>query len=315
MSKKLFSQTYTSKPVFALMLSIILTGIMTDAQATVVRMQTSLGIIDIRLLDSEAPLTVANFLKYVDSGTYTRSLIHRSVPGFIVQGGGLALTGTNNTLSAITTNPPVTNEFSSSRSNLRSTVAMAKVGGNPNSATSQWFVNLANNSTILDPQNGGFTVFGQVAEKSMLVVDAIAALPLLPTSPQYNTVVAATPSFSSFKELPLATPVAGSTLQLSNLVIINSVSTNRSAANDSDRLFSYLEELYPEYLSPAKPLSSTTPISATAAGFYYRHYAASNAYIGTSNGTVYYLGPASNNQLLSLGTLSGWLKTATAAGY
>jgi Peptidyl-prolyl cis-trans isomerase (rotamase) - cyclophilin family len=321
MLKKLFSQTSISKPVFALLLIITLTGMMTDAQATVVRVQTSLGIIDVRLFDSETPLTVANFLKYVDSGAYNRSLIHRSVPGFavhVIQGGGISLAGANNSLGPIAANPPVTNEYSSSRSNMRGTIAMAKVAGDANSATSQWFFNLVDNSQFLDERNnGGFTVFGQVIEKGMSVADAIGGLPLLSSSPQYDAIIAATPFFASFKELPLATPATGSSLQTNNLVLISTITSNRSSTpvSDSDRLFSYLEGAYPEYLSPANPLSSTTPISATASGYYYRYYPASKAYIGTANETVYYLGPLSQNQVITLGSLSDWLKTAATAGY
>jgi cyclophilin family peptidyl-prolyl cis-trans isomerase len=73
------------------------------------------------------------------------------------------------------TNPAVTNE--PVYSNVRGTIAMAKLGNDPNSATSQWFINLANNAANLDDQNGGFTVFGEVTA-GMDVVDAIAALPL-----------------------------------------------------------------------------------------------------------------------------------------
>lgn len=130
-----------------------------------------------------APQTVQNFETYVTSGAYTNTIIHRALTNFVVQGGGFTLN--TNTITAVPANPPVQNEFSSQRSNLRGTIAMAKVPNNPNSATSEWFFNLSDDNAFdevggpnLDSQNGGFTVFGQVAsEADMAVVDAIAALP------------------------------------------------------------------------------------------------------------------------------------------
>jgi len=140
--------------------------------ATNVIMQTPFGAVEIELFDEEAPETVANFLKYVNDGDYVNSFIHRSDPGFVVQGGGF--TFVDGAPVAIPTDPPVINE--PGISNLRGTVAMAKVSGDPNSATSQWFFNLADNSANLDNTNGGFTVFGQVTGDGMDVIDQIAAL-------------------------------------------------------------------------------------------------------------------------------------------
>jgi len=147
------------------------------ALATNVIMETPLGDIEIELFDEVAPGTVENFLNYVNDGDYENSFVHRSVPGFVIQGGGFnfeaGLQGT------VPTDPPIQNEFN--RSNVRGTVAMAKLGGDPDSATSQWFINLADNSASLDGgdgQGGGFfTVFGQVVGDGMEVADAIAALP------------------------------------------------------------------------------------------------------------------------------------------
>ena len=154
-----------------------------SASAPVVRVVTSAGSFDIQLLPGVAPQTVNNFLKYVDrpSNGYTGTFIHRSVPNFVIQGGGYITstfhdTGTSVTATHIPLDPPVANEFSVS--NTRGTVAMAKQANNPNSATSEWFVNLKDNSADLDTTNGGFTVFGQVVS-GMSVVDAIAALPRL----------------------------------------------------------------------------------------------------------------------------------------
>jgi cyclophilin family peptidyl-prolyl cis-trans isomerase len=143
--------------------------------AETVTVNTSQGSFDIVMLDADAPLSVANFLNYVNRGAFDGTFIHRSVPGFIVQGGGFAFDPVTGTASHIPTDPAVVNEFKIS--NTRGTVAMAKVGNDPNSATSEWFVNLADNAANLDNQNGGFTVFGTVDDAGMAVVDAIAALP------------------------------------------------------------------------------------------------------------------------------------------
>ena len=168
-------------PILICLLCLPLAG-----QATVVRLQTSLGTIDVELYDSLAPLTVANFLRYVNSGAYNNSFIHRSVPGFIVQGGGYVWDNSNGA-TAVAVSAAVANEYGAARSNLRGTIAMAKVGGNPNSATSQWFINLADNSANLDNQNGGFTVFGQVLDDGMQVVDAIAALATVNAGGDFTT--------------------------------------------------------------------------------------------------------------------------------
>lgn len=149
--------------------------------STVVSMQTSMGDIQIELYDETAPETVTNFLNYVNSGAYTDSFIHRSMPGFVIQGGGYTWDTVNNSgYYNIPTNAPVVNEFVAS--NVRGTIAMAKLGGNPDSATSQWFFNLADNTSgpyNLDIQNGGFTVFGQVIGDGMQIVDQIAGLPVV----------------------------------------------------------------------------------------------------------------------------------------
>jgi cyclophilin family peptidyl-prolyl cis-trans isomerase len=180
------------------------------ASATIVRLQTSLGAIDLTLYDTAAPRTVANFLAYVNSGRYVNSFIHRSVPGFVIQGGGYIWDDSQAIVLNVTANAAVVNEFSTTRSNKRGTIAMAKAGGDPNSATSQWFINLADNGPLpvgLDSQNGGFTVFGEVSAGSMAVVDAIARLPLVNEG-------------SPFDSLPLATPF-NTAYKKANFVIIN----------------------------------------------------------------------------------------------
>ena len=178
------------------------------ATATTVRMQTPLGAIDVVLYDSAAPRTVANFLAYVNSGAYKNSFIHRSVPGFIIQGGGYIWSDAIGTVASVATNAPVANEFSASRSNRRGTIAMAMISGDPNSATSQWFINLSDSNTFLDTQNGGFTVFGEVTAASMAVVDAISALPLVNAGSPFDT-------------LPTIGALTNGTVVKSNLVIVS----------------------------------------------------------------------------------------------
>jgi peptidyl-prolyl cis-trans isomerase A (cyclophilin A) len=144
------------------------------ANATIVQFQTVLGPFEVNLYDQTTPATVANFLAYVNAGAYTNTVFHRAVSGFVAQGGGFTYQGTQ-TLGSVAQNPAVVNE--PKYSNVRGTIAMAKLGGNANSATNQWFINLGNNSTNLDVQNGGFTVFGEVIGNGMDVLDAINALP------------------------------------------------------------------------------------------------------------------------------------------
>ena len=140
----------------------------------VVHIRSSAGNFNIELFDDSAPLSVRNFLNYVESGRYNRTIFHRSVPAFVIQGGGLSFQSQNNTITQIELDAPILNEFR--LSNIRGTVSMAKVSGDPNSATSQWFVNLEDNSTSPDVQNGGFTVFGRIVGKGMEVIDEIASL-------------------------------------------------------------------------------------------------------------------------------------------
>lgn len=149
-----------------------------EAVNPTVRFRTNLGNIDVELLPDAAPLTVANFLSYVNNSSFSRnynqSFIHRSVPNFVIQGGGYKFV--NGNTNSIIPSPPVVNEFS--LSNIRGTLAMAKFQGDPNSATSQWFFNTANNSTNLDNQNGGYTVFGRILNADGLAtMDRIAAVP------------------------------------------------------------------------------------------------------------------------------------------
>src|SRR5438477_7450111 len=141
-----------------------------------VRFHTDMGDIDVLLLQDVAPKNVANFLSYVTPGKYDNSFIHRSPPMFVVQGGDYKFV--NGQVVAITQGSPVVNEFHIS--NTRGTLAMAKVAGDPNSATDQWFFNESDaNAATLDTQNGGFTVFGRIINSTgLMTMDTIASVPI-----------------------------------------------------------------------------------------------------------------------------------------
>jgi cyclophilin family peptidyl-prolyl cis-trans isomerase len=134
-------------------------------------------VFNIELFDDKTPLTVANFMNYALNNDYDNTVFHRLAKNFVLQGGGFKYNPATKQFEHIPTNGTVQNEFSTNRSNLENTIAMAKVGGDPDSATSEWFINLGNNSGNLDNQNGGFTVFAKLATAAdrTKVNDLIAA--------------------------------------------------------------------------------------------------------------------------------------------
>lgn len=134
-----------------------------------VALHTSMGDIVLELSPRNAPITVNNFLMYVNGGFYTNLIFHRVVPGFVVQGGGF-----NAALQPVAGAAPIKLEAPTGLSNLRGAVAMARTS-DPNSAVSQFFIDLADN-TFLDTSGGGYAVFGHVVS-GMSAVDAIAAVP------------------------------------------------------------------------------------------------------------------------------------------
>jgi cyclophilin family peptidyl-prolyl cis-trans isomerase len=177
----------------------------TDVTGTIVRFDVNspapLDKVYVELFDKDGPgrlrttpATAANFLSYVDGGHYQNTFIHRSVPGFVVQGGGFAVTAANPGVSIgdVTQFAAVVNEpkpgGTTAPNNIRGTIAMAKLGSDANSATNQWFFNLADNSENLDNQNGGFTAFGRVLGNGMAAVDAMAAVPRFGYRSPFDTV-------------------------------------------------------------------------------------------------------------------------------
>ena len=142
-----------------------------------VLLKTNFGDITMELYDANAPITVENFLQYVRTGFYDDLLFHRVIEGFMIQGGGFYV-GDGYPYQQIT-NAPIINESYNNISNLRGTVAMARTG-DPNSATSQFYINLVDN-LFLDKKYAadkiGYCVFGKVIS-GMNVVDAIALMPV-----------------------------------------------------------------------------------------------------------------------------------------
>ena len=142
----------------------------TAVHATDVAVCTDAGRFVIELADAQAPKHVANFLQYVDTGYYTGTVLHRVVPGFVVQGGGV-----DRQLRPRATLPPVENESRNTLSNVRGSVAAARTA-DPDSATSQFYVNLAANRALDAGAEPGYTVFGRVRE-GLAVLDRIGELP------------------------------------------------------------------------------------------------------------------------------------------
>jgi len=137
--------------------------------SNIVKLQTSMGDIVIELDRQAAPVTVRNFLGYVEAGYYDGTIFHRVIPGFMIQGGGFTAQ-----MALKKTRAPIINEARNGLSNTRGTVAMARKS-HPDSATSQFFINHSNNDFLnyIDQSKAGYTVFGKVIE-GMNVVDAIA---------------------------------------------------------------------------------------------------------------------------------------------
>jgi len=143
------------------------------ADDPVVVLKTSLGDIEIQLDPTHAPITTANFLAYVDKKFYDGTIFHRVVRGFVAQGGGMTADGTEKP-----TDTPIKNEAANGLHNVRGTISMARTS-DPDSATSQFFLNFVDNSTgKLDPGGyspEGYAVFGKIV-KGMDVLDKMEAL-------------------------------------------------------------------------------------------------------------------------------------------
>lgn len=139
-----------------------------------VRLETSKGTITLELFSRNAPLSVANFVGYVKAGFYDGTIFHRVIPGFMIQGGGMTAD-----MAEKPTRATIQNEANNGLKNLRGTLSMARMG-EPHSASSQFFINVADNDTLdhrgENDEGWGYAVFGKVIS-GMDVVDAIVSVP------------------------------------------------------------------------------------------------------------------------------------------
>jgi peptidyl-prolyl cis-trans isomerase A (cyclophilin A) len=149
-----------------------------------VELVTTMGTIEVQLDPPRAPKTVANFLQYVKDDFYAGTIFHRVIPGFMIQGGGFTAS-----MQQKPTRPPIPLESKNGLKNLRGTIAMARTS-DPNSATSQFFINLVDNASLDYPQpdGHGYAVFGRVV-KGMDVVDRIAKVATENAGPMQNVPV------------------------------------------------------------------------------------------------------------------------------
>jgi len=161
------------KRIIFLSIFSLVTALLQAANPTVI-LQTTKGALVIELYPDKAPKTVKNFLDYVNSGFYNGTVFHRVIPGFMIQGGGY----TQN-LQKKETAPSIPNEAANGLSNLRGTIAMARTD-DPHSATSQFFINVADNTRLdhtgkTSARTWGYCVFGKVI-KGIEVADAIVSV-------------------------------------------------------------------------------------------------------------------------------------------
>jgi peptidyl-prolyl cis-trans isomerase B (cyclophilin B) len=161
-----------SRLLISALVALVFSGSLFAQDRPQVKLETSLGDMVIQLNDAKAPITVRNFLAYVDSGFYNGTIFHRVIETFMIQGGGFT-----EDMQEKHTRPSIKNEAANGLSNLRGTVAMAR-RDDPHSASSQFFINTVDNPGLdyKSTMKYGYCVFGRVV-KGMETVDAIAKTP------------------------------------------------------------------------------------------------------------------------------------------
>lgn len=243
-------------------------GMLEDPSNSVVRIETSMGDIDFELFDAVSPGIVTNFLNYVKGGDFGESFFHRSATiagdtDFVLQGGGFRFADATG-LDQVPQDEPVLNEFG--RSNLTRTVSMARQAFQPNSATSQFFINLADN-TFLDTTDGdGFTVFARVlGDDSWAVVQTIVGLARedLRTDPSFAGDFA-----GAFTEVPVTAAYdSGAGVAEDSLVYI--IDAELIKAGGADAFFEY--SIYqPEGYAAGSVSETLSMVNTTGVAAYYQ---------------------------------------------
>jgi len=173
---------------------------------TYIRIQTNVGSMDFQLFPVNAPLTVQNFLNYANAGFFNGTIFHRVIPNFVIQGGGL----TSGVVSKVPTLAPIQLEMPNGLSNTQYTIAMARTA-DPNSATSQFFINLVNNANSLDyinALNPGYTVFGITSNNFGMGAQSNATINTIANTP--------TQTINGYSNVPVTDVVIQSVTVLNN---------------------------------------------------------------------------------------------------
>ena len=277
------------------------------SQTVDLRMQTDLGGIDIRLRGDVAPVTVENFCNYVDDGDYDGTYFHRSISGFVSQAGGFKFIPENGTFfgggnTEIPSDDPINNEagLPGALSNIVGTLAMAKIGAEfddngdlvpgtgPDTATNQWFFNVADNSGVppngLDFQNGGFTVFAEVLAGDIAVVNDINAQDICQDIPGLGTVVCG----SSAATIQIGASRPGSGFDTDNLLVINYIGID----SDKDGIVDGVEAAAPDTDADKNGIQDVSQVNVASFDNVTGEYATLQSASGTALRSTDVLSPA-----------------------
>jgi cyclophilin family peptidyl-prolyl cis-trans isomerase len=208
---------------------------------SIVQVTTSLGTIDLELYNSQAPNTVQNFLNNVNSGAYNNTLFYKAVASSLIQTGeDYAIDNDGNTITTTsaatdnatqftgpgfgTSDATIPNEFNSSLSNTSGTIAMAKFGDGDDSSSTDWFINLGDNSQTFDSEQGGYTVFGQLITPTTTTSGTTTSLTVAQAIGNSPTPGTSYGSTGPQEELPLQTTYTGGGFNSANMILVPSVS-------------------------------------------------------------------------------------------